>query len=610
MANDGRYITLQVAPGINKDVTAYKAEGSWADSDKIRFRYSRTDNGYRVEQIGGWVARSISEDITGVARDITSWTELRSMDHYAVGTHQKLQIEQLGTIYDITPVATSVSTSNAISTVSGAVSVKVSSTAHTAQIDDWVVLVSVSAVSVGGIQLQGNQYQVTTVDTANAYTIRTSTTATSTVNSDGGALVVQHLLDSGNQHNGAAYGWGAGTYDTPGATASSGYGDPRGGDGVGVALTQWSLDYWGEDLLACRRHGGVYHWDADSSVTSRAVLVSTIPLSSNVMFVHPNRHLVLLGTWPVATSALDPLEIRWSDRDNFNDFAVSAGTRAGTFRLQGGGSEIVGYAPSKRETIIFTDDSVWSMRPLNNSLVFGFDQLATNSGLIAQHAAVDVDGVVYWMGVNNFYRYDGRITILNHDAEDFVFDNIDRDQKEKTFCGVNKDFEEVIWLYQSNDSSNDIDRYIKYNWTLNAWDVGTFDRVVWEDSGIFSSPLALDVDGVVYDQESGNTAAGSAIKSHIETSDFDLEDGTDMLLVDQFIPDFVMSGSLNFSITTKKWPNGPEVTKGPYTITNSIDKIDLRARGRQARVKFSTSAAGTDWGIGKPRYRVTTDGER
>jgi hypothetical protein len=250
------------------------------------------------------------------------------------------------------------------------------------------------------------------------------------------------------------------------------------------------------------------------------------------------------------------------------------------------------------------------MRPLNNDLVFGFDHIASNVGLIAQHAAVDVDGVVYWMAFNNFYKYDGRVVHLNNQIEDFVFDDLDISQKQKTFCGINRDHQEVMWLYQSNDSAGDIDKYVKYNWAIDSWDIGTFDRVVWEDSRVFDNPISPAEDGTVYNHELGSTADGAAINSYIESSDFDIAEGTEMMLIDQMIPDFVLSGSLNFSIITRKWPNGPEVTKGPFAITPATEKISLRARGRTARVRFSTSAAGTEWGIGKPRYRVRTDGER
>jgi hypothetical protein len=607
MAHDGKYITLDIIPTINKDDTDYKAEGQYVDSEKIRIH-----NG-RVEGFGAYNAKTITSAFTGVARDIHIWKELRNVPHYMVGTHQKLEIEQLGTKYDITPVQTTVSANNIISTTSGATSVIVSVASHGRAVGDFIAFVSVdTSGSVGDIDLQGNQYEVTTVTDDNSYIVATASAADRTSVSYGGNVKLYHLLPTGLQSNGASYGWGAGTWNTPGVSAGAGWDDPRGGDGITAQLRQWSLDNWGEDGVANVRGGSVYYWDATTSVDVRASVIDTAPLSNNVAFVHPNRHLVLLGTWPVGTSAIDPLEIRWSDRDNPREFAVCAGTRAGTFRLQGTGNEIVGYSHSKRETVVFTDDSVWSMRPLNNDLVFGFDMLATNAGLIAQHAAVDVDGVVYWMSNRKFYHYDGRVVPMKNQVEDFVFNRIDRGATEKIFAGVNKDFQEIIWLYQSTSATDDIDSYVKYNWDTDSWDVGTFDRVVWADSGIFDYPIALNASGTPFDHEftDDNTGNGAALKQYIESSYFDIGDGTDMMLVDQMIPDFVLSGQLNFSITVQKWPGGPEETKGPFTILPSTEKIDLRARGRQAKIKFSTSTIGTSWGIGKPRFRVRPDGER
>lgn len=600
MASDGRYTVLEIVPTINKDDTEYSSEGVYTDSDKIR-----NDNG-RIETIGGWQTKNTNVPITGVARDIISWKELRDMDHYAVGTHNKLQIEQLSNIYDITPVETSVSISNAITTSAGSTTVIVSAAAHGREIGDYVYFDSV-ATSVGGISFQGNQYVVTSVPDNNSFWFNASTAALTTSAAAGGTTVIHYLLESGLQSNQTAFGYGAGVY------GGGVYGTGGGGTGEGISkqLRQWSLDNWGEDLVACVRNRGVYYWDATNSVTTRASALSGCPVSNTAIFVHPNRYVVALGTVPVGGSEADPLEIRWSDRDDPREWAISAGTRAGSFRLQGTGSQIMGYAKTKREALVFTDKAVWSMAPLNNELVFSFNQITTETGLISQHAVAAVDDVVYWMGTYNFFRYDGRTVPIKNSIRDFVFADMNEAQKEKTYAGINSDHNEIWWFYQSNDSTTgDIDRYVKYNYQQDTWDVGTFNRTVWDDTGVFGNPIAIDENGVVYDHEIGTNADGSPMNSFIESSYFDIEDGTEMLLVDQLIPDYVLNGNLNFTITTQKWPNGPEVTKGPFSITPSTEKINFRSRGRQAKIRFSTSALDTTWGIGKPRFRVRTDGER
>jgi len=364
--------------------------------------------------------------------------------------------------------------------------------------------------------------------------------------------------------------------------------------------------------LAVPRGGALYWWDATNTVNTRAVIVPTAPAASNVMFVHPNRHCVLLGTIPVGGTELDSLEIRWSDRDNFAEFDVETNNRAGTYRLQGTGNEIIGYAHSRRETVIFTDDSVWAMQPLQSELVFGFNQIATNAGLVSQHASAGVDGVVYWMSFRNFYRYDGVAIAMETSIEDFVFDDMDYLQKAKIFCGINKTSEEIIWFYQSKTSSTgDVDKYVKYNWSMGSWDVGSLDRSVWADSGIFTNPIAVSSSGEPYDQNTGLTYPGVGdVRSFVESSFFDIEDGTDMLFIDQILPDLRLSGPINFYITTRKWPNGPETTKGPYVLTNTTTSVPLRSRGRQAKIRFEADLDGVDWSLGKPLYRIKTDGQR
>lgn len=599
MTSDGQYITLNIEPTINRDDTEYKSEGQYVDSDKIR------NDGGRIESIGGWQKRFTSENITGVARDIVTWKELRDMPHYAVGTHNKLLIEQLGDIYDITPVQTSTSVSDAFSTSAGSTTVIVSATAHGREVGDYVLFVSTTA-SVAGISLQGNQYIVTSVPDNNSFWIEASTTATSATASFGGTAVVHYLLESGRQHNGVAYGYGSGEYgdDLYGESTTT-------GGGIAQQLRQWSLDTWGEDLIASNRDGKIYYWDATTSVAARASAIDTAPVSNKAVFVHPNRHVVALGTVPVGGSEGDPLEIRWSDRDDPREWGISAGTRAGSFRLQGTGNEIIGYAKTKREALIFTDSAVWSMLPLNNELVFSFNPITNNTGIISQHAAAAVDDVVFWMGTNNFYMYDGQTRIIPSGIRDYVFANLEYSQKEKTYVATNKNYTEIIWFYQSVDSPNDdIDRYVKFNYTQGTWDIGTFDRTVWADQSVYEYPIAINASGVVFDHEIGITADGSAMNSFIESSYFDIEDGTQMLLVDQLVPDFVLSGALNFTITTQKWPNGAETTKGPFNITANTNTVSLRARGRQAKIRFSTSALGTKWGVGKPRFRIKPDGER
>lgn len=606
MASDGEYITLNLVPTINKDDTKYKAEGEWTDSNLIRV--SQTG---RIFRYPGWQNRLAIDKVIGFARDIHAWTELEDTPHYAVASNEKIQIERFNSLFDITPVEDTETGTDLISTTASSNEVLLVLVGHNRDIGDWIYFDSVE-FPVGGVDFNGLEGQVIQVIDGDTVLLRISQTASSTEALGGGDTDLLILLSSGRQSTGIAFGYGANTYGTPGATPTDGWGDPRGASSLELDLRQWSLDNWGEDLIAVLRGGAAYHWDASTGVQVRMQEISTAPDKSLLGFVHPNRHLVLLGTVPVGSSDLDPMEIRWSDRDSFTSFNALPENRAGSYRLQGTGNQIVGYAHSRRETIILTDDSVWSMAATSNNSVFGFNQLSTNTGLIAPHGVVDVDGVVYWMGFRNFYKYDGRVTSLANNVEDFVFSDLDFRQKDKIFCAVNKSSQEIMWLYQSTDSPwGDVNKYVKHNWVTGSWDVGELDRTVWVDSGIFTNPIAVSGEGFVYTHEIGDAYPGRGnTSSFIESSYFDLQDGTDLMFLDMFVPDLVVSGAVDLYVTMRKWPNGPTVTKGPYSISPSTKYVNLRCRGRQAKIRFEANADYVTWSLGKPLYRVKADGRR
>ena len=259
------------------------------------------------------------------------------------------------------------------------------------------------------------------------------------------------------------------------------------------------------------------------------------------------------------------------------------------------------------------------MTPLSNDLVFGFDVLSNTAGGISQHCAVDVDGIVFWMSnARDFYFYDGRVQKLPCTVRDFIFGNggnndgdINLDQKEKIFAGVDTSYDEIIWLYQSINATNgDCDRYVKYNYRESSWDIGTVERTVWADATLFDNPTTIDIQGNPFSHNVGTNDASDNLGSYAESSWFDIKEGTEMLLIDQMLPDFIQTKNLNFTITTRKGPNGVEVTKGPFVIEPTTQVINFRARGRQAKIRFSTSATDSFWEMGKPQIRVKTDGQR
>jgi hypothetical protein len=277
---------------------------------------------------------------------------------------------------------------------------------------------------------------------------------------------------------------------------------------------------------------------------------------------------------------------------------------------------VYGLHEAKAETMIWTDDAIWSMKYVGEPYWFGFDKLAGNCQLLSPMASTDVGGTVFWMGHGNFFKYDGTVTPLQCTLQKDVFTvdglyAVDMRQREKTFCGTNDAHGEVIWLYQSVASTTgEVDRYVIYNYVEDIWYWGSIERTTWLDVSIVDSTLATGTDGYVYSHELGLTADNAPLDSFIESAPFDLEDGDKLLFVDRIVPDFSLTGSVAISFTTREYPNAPEVVKGPYIVEPSTRKIDIRARGRQAKMRVEENETGSAWKLGKNRIRIRDNGKQ
>ena len=240
------------------------------------------------------------------------------------------------------------------------------------------------------------------------------------------------------------------------------------------------------------------------------------------------------------------------------------------------------------------------MQYVGNPFIFSIRQLGSNCGLVGPHAAVDYDGRAIWMGEDNFYAFDGQVRNLPSTVRRYVYDNVNRVQFDKVYAGVNSEFKEVIWLYPSANS-NECDSYVIFNPEEGHWVYGTTKWTTFKDRNIYNSTITTGSDSYLYNNEPQDvfTGDGVAVPSYIESGDFDFEEGLNIMFVDRIIPDFTINqGTLTFTITTKQYPTGPETVKGPYEINTATRKIDMRARGRQARVRVSTASDGIGWRFG------------
>ena len=622
---------LKIKPGVVKYLTNYatgKLGPFWTDSDKVRFK-----NGYATK-IGGWekqslngldasgnIDRSSEGVIHGVPRAIKYWQSITDNQNYmAVGTSDHLYIILDDVVYDITPVrATSTNLSNPLAVTDESTTVTVTDSSHGASVGDWIVITD--AATTGGIAADTlNRYsgfQITTVVDANTFKIEVPSAATSTVSSGGGtSLDVTYLVSEGLGTTGGsgATGWGAGTWGL------STWGTARAVT-VDVELSQWSLNLWGEDLIATVRNEDIYFWDLSVGLTTRASLVSGIsgagdvPTKNRITIISfPDRHLISAGTVPYGGSVIDPMQVRWSDQEDYDMWTPTATNTAGSQRLQIG-TKIVTVASTREETFISTDEAVYGMQFIGPPFIFSFRLVGTNCGAIGYNAMANVESNLYWMGRDDFYFYNGNISEMPCPVKHYVFGRINRSQVDKIFSAHNAQFNEICWFYASTDNTDtdpEPDSYVCYNYVDQVWTVGTLARTCWHDSfGFKNVPFAFDKSGNLYDHETGNDDDGSAMTAFIESSPLEISDsGENLFMVDKVVPDLTVTGDLNLTIKTRKYPNSSDITKGPFAMNSSSTKVSLRAKGRQMAFKLESSAVGDSWLLGDLRINTRKDGIR
>ena len=416
----------------------------------------------------------------------------------------------------------------------------------------------------------------------------------------------------------------------------------------------WSLDNFGNLLIATISKGESFSWDstATSANSTRATIVANAPTASEFSLVStPDRHLIFFGTETTigTKTTQDPMFIRFSDQENINGtdaYTPSAINTAGTQRLADG-SKIMGAIRGRDAIYVWTDTALFVMRFVGPPFTFSFQQVGTNCGLIGQNAAVEVDGVAYWMSENGFFRYGGKLDSLPCLVEDHVYDDINTIPKQHINAGLNNLFGEVMWFYP-NEGSNVVNRMVSYNYLDSTperpiWAIGTLDRTAWEDSAVFGKPHATDYDAsnnvgststtfvqgntegssIYYQHETGldQVLAGtsSAIASNIKSGDFDIGqqglagDGEFMMRVGRVYPDFVsQTGSAAVQLDLKDFPNDTAASSslGPFTVNTSTDKIDTRARARFISLKVSTDSTSQFWKLGTFRIDYFPDGRR
>ena len=613
--------SIKLKPGINREGTRYTTEGGYYDGDKIRFRQGTP------EKIGGWQQISTST-FEGVCRSLHNWVTLGGQNLIGVGTHLKFYISNVGNYNDVTPIRATVSLSNPFTTVSGSAVVTVTDANGGYQDGDYVTFSNASAV--GGLTIDGEfvvSLSVTT--TAGTFTITAASNASSSA-TGGGTVSAAYQINVGNPFAVPITGWGAATW---------GQGTWGVGESSTTAIRFWSQSNFGEDLVFGNDGGSIYYWDATDGVSTRAVELSTlsgasdVPVVQNLILVSDiSRFVFCFGTNAIGSSSIDPTLLRWSDQEDAANWTPSATNQAGSLRLSRG-TKIVAASQARQEILVWTDSSLYSLQYVGAPAVWAATRVGENISISSQNAVSYANGVAYWMGKDKFYMYDGRTQPLKCDVRKYVFNDFNTAQYGQVFSGTNESFHEIWWFYCSDGETN-IDKYVIYNYLDKIWYYGTLARTAWIDSGLRDTPLAATYTLNLVDHESGvddnQTTSTAAIAAFIESSDFDIGDGDRFSLVNRVVPDVSFDGStatnpaatitLHALASSGSGRNSP-VSEGGVnnaavtrTATSPVevftDLINIRVRGRQLSMKFSSSATGVTWQMGTPRLDIRADGRR
>jgi hypothetical protein len=636
---------VQIRPGLNKTETPTGSEGQWIDSDFIRFRYGQP------EKIGGYVAIG-QETISGPARAIHSWTDLEGRKYAAIGTSKALYIYYEDAFYDITPLATAITSATFTSSSSSNI-VTVNKLSHGLDVGEYITL---SAVTIPGTSslvaadFTSFTFEILTVPDADSFTIQIQTTETGTPMSSTGSATINPYEEIGPTIQTYGYGWGTSTWGTVawgiGSTSSSVILDPG----------NWSLDNFGQQLIATIKNGKTFVWDPGTTsplLTTRATIMTGAPTASILTIVSDrDRHVVHFGTETTIgdPTSQDPMFIRFSDQEDYEVYQPTSTNTAGTFRLDTG-NKIVAAVSGKDYNLILTDTAAYTMQFVGPPFTFSIRQVGSNCGCIGQHAAVYADGAVFWMGTGGgFFKFDGTVKLLPSLVEDFVFattgDNlgVNYSSNEIIYGEHNSLFNEIIWFYPSGkplvNPSVQNNRSVVYNYVESVWSVMSLARSSFEDASTYDKPYATEYNAtaipsatnlsgatnrfgasIFFEHETGVNevelnGVENAIPAYIQSGDFDIPtegDGEYLMRISRFFPDFKnLEGNAVVTILLKDFPTdaGASSLLGPFTINSSTKKIDTRARGRFASLKIENTAIDDNWRFGTFRADVNPDGRR
>jgi hypothetical protein len=632
---------VNFAAGFNKQSVASALPGQWVDGDFVRFRYTAP------EKIGGWQQLSVNQEtLPGPARAQLAFTSLKGERYTAIGTSQGLFVYYGEQFYDITPLDNDVITGATFDTFSGLDNVTVNKTSHGLQVGRYITFTAVTPpTGYSATDFTTGAFEVLTVPNDNTFTIEMRVNASGSASASGAATINPYEI-VGPTFQTLGYGWG--TY----LWGDSTWGTERATSNVTLDPGNWSLDNFGEVLVATIFNGKTFTWNAGetnprtvrASTSTSGFSTSANPTATRFTLVSDrDRHLFHFGTETTigTASTQDPMFVRFSDQENLNEYLPTATNTAGTFRLDTG-NKITAALQGKDYVFVLTDLAAYIIQFVGPPFTFSVRQVGTNCGGISQHAATYVNGAVYWMsGEGGFFMYDGTVKSLPCLVEDFVFTTnngnlgINYNSADTIYSASNSLYTEINWFYPKSGSEQ-IDRCVTFNFGENVWTTSSLARTTYQDQGVFNLPYATEynatttpvfspISGITntygaslyYAHETGtdqvNSSGTTSIDAFIRSGDFDIEDGELFMSMRRFMPDYkFLVGNSKVTLFVSDFPSDTQTSSplGPFTITSTTDKIDTRARGRLLSIKIENDAAGETWRYGSFRLDAQPDGRR
>ena len=646
-------IDFKVLPGIDKQDTTSGAENRWVDCDNTRFRYGLP------EKVGGW-SSLVTDTIVGVSRREFAFVDLDGNRYVAIGTDKFLLIYFEGQLYDITPLKTTLTSATLATTNTSAICSITTGTNHNLSVGDIVLLDTVTLpVGTGYVDadFENKLFQVTSITSATVFTITQSTAATATVGT-GGSLSVKPYEQVGPAEQSYGYGWGIDTW------SSGKWGEAASASDVSLEPGLWSLSNFGQVLVSTIANGKTFTWNAGDAarLTTRASTATSgfettnNPTATRVTLISPTtRHLIHLGTETTIgdPTTQDDMFIRFSDQEDINDYVPTAINSAGSQRLQDG-TKIIGSLKAKESILVWTDNALYTMKFIGSPFTFGFEQVGTNCGLIGKNAAIEIDGMAFWMSSNGFFMFDGTVKSMPCSVEDYVYDQADTTKGQQIYAGINNLFTEVVWYYPSTSSEYN-DQYVVFNYGEpmkgGTWYIGTEARTSWIDATVYPKPIATKFDSTttgtfpvivgedglgqttLFEHEVGTDQVNpdgstTTVTSFVKSYDFDLQakqkdaqgkssgptiSGDVFLAMRRFIPDFKdLQGNATVTLAVKRYPQESDTitSLSPFTINANTDKKDTRARGRFVNIKIENTDVSESWRFGTLRIDIQPDGKR